>query len=125
MQLALIHAQFEIIHSFRDGNGHIGRILVPVFPYEKKLLSRPMFYLSQYPEAHRILALYERLKAQTLALTRSVYAGRRYCRLPNWYGFATRVRALFRAMLRAAASTPKPSRRRCFVDSCALHRRPE
>ena len=114
VQLALIHAQFEIIHPFRDGNGRIGRILVPLFLYEKKLLSRPMFYLSQYLDEHRteyiarlralkgaqswnewtvfflrtvavqaeanadktrrILALYERLKAQTIALTRSQYA---------------------------------------------------
>ncbi|MBI2317476.1 MAG: Fic family protein [Betaproteobacteria bacterium] len=114
VQLALIHAQFEIIHPFRDGNGRIGRMLVPLFLYDKKLLSRPMFYLSQYFEDHRaeyivrlralngaqawnawtafflraiavqaeangdkvrrILALYERLKAQAIALTRSQYA---------------------------------------------------
>lgn len=114
VQLALIHAQFEIIHPFRDGNGRIGRMLVPVFLFEKRLLGRPMFYLSQYFEAHRaeyiarlrdlngaqswnawvafflralaaqaeangtkargILALYERLKAEAIALTRSEYA---------------------------------------------------
>ena len=51
--LALIHAQFEIIHPFRDGNGRIGRMLVPLFLYEKKLLSRPTFYLSQYLDEHR------------------------------------------------------------------------
>ena len=48
MQLALVHAQFEILHPFRDGNGRIGRMLVPLYLFEKKLLSRPMFYLSQY-----------------------------------------------------------------------------
>jgi len=53
VQLALIHAQFEIIHPFRDGNGRIGRMLVPAFLYEKRLLARPMFYLSEYFEAHR------------------------------------------------------------------------
>jgi len=53
VQLALIHAQFEIIHPFRDGNGRIGRMLVPVFLYEKRLLGRPMFYLSQYFDLHR------------------------------------------------------------------------
>ena len=53
VQLAIIHAQFEIIHPFLDGNGRIGRILIPLFLYEKKLLSRPMFYLSTYLEAHR------------------------------------------------------------------------
>lgn len=53
VQLAIIHAQFEIIHPFIDGNGRIGRILIPLFLYEKKLLSRPMFYLSAYLEEHR------------------------------------------------------------------------
>ncbi len=53
VQLAIVHAQFEIIHPFNDGNGRLGRILVPIFLYEKKLLSRPMFYLSGYFDEHR------------------------------------------------------------------------
>ena len=53
VQLAVVHAQFEIIHPFLDGNGRIGRILIPLFLHEKKLLSRPMFYLSGYLEEHR------------------------------------------------------------------------
>lgn len=53
VQLAVVHAQFEIIHPFLDGNGRIGRILIPLFLYEKHLLTRPMFYLSAYLEEHR------------------------------------------------------------------------
>jgi len=53
VQLAVIHAQFELIHPFLDGNGRVGRILIPLFLYEKKLLSSPMFYLSAYLEKHR------------------------------------------------------------------------
>lgn len=53
VQLAVVHAQFEIIHPFLDGNGRIGRILIPLFLHEKGLLSRPMFYLSAYLEEHR------------------------------------------------------------------------
>lgn len=53
VQLAVIHAQFEIIHPFWDGNGRIGRILLPLFLYYKKVLSTPMFYLSAYFESHR------------------------------------------------------------------------
>lgn len=52
-QLAMVHAQFEIIHPFMDGNGRIGRILVPIFLFEKKMLHRPMFYLSEYLEERR------------------------------------------------------------------------
>jgi Fic family protein len=53
VQLAIVHAQFESIHPFVDGNGRIGRILIPVFLHEKKILSRPMFYLSEYLEEYR------------------------------------------------------------------------
>jgi Fic family protein len=50
VQLAVIHAQFEIIHPFRDGNGRLGRMLIPLFLYQKGVLQRPMFYLSEYLE---------------------------------------------------------------------------
>ncbi len=50
VQLAIVHAQFEIIHPFLDGNGRVGRILIPLFLYEKKMLSSPTFYLSEYLE---------------------------------------------------------------------------
>ncbi len=53
VQLAIVHAQFEIIHPFLDGNGRVGRILIPLFLYEKGLLSSPTFYLSEYLETHR------------------------------------------------------------------------
>ena len=53
VQLAVIHAQFEILHPFLDGNGRLGRILIPLFLYERKLLSRPMFYLSEWLEERR------------------------------------------------------------------------
>jgi len=53
VQLAIIHAQFEIIHPFLDGNGRLGRMLVPLFLHEKRILSRPMFYISSYLEEHR------------------------------------------------------------------------
>ncbi len=53
VQLAIIHAQFEIIHPFKDGNGRIGRLFIPLFLYAKKLLTRPMFYMSEYLESHR------------------------------------------------------------------------
>lgn len=53
VQLAVVHAQFEFLHPFLDGNGRLGRILIPIFLYEKELLSRPTFYLSAYLEEHR------------------------------------------------------------------------
>lgn len=62
LQTAVVHAQFELIHPFEDGNGRIGRILIPLFLYQKRALSQPMFYLSEYLENHRD-EYYQRLKA--------------------------------------------------------------
>ncbi len=53
VQLAIVHAQFEVIHPFLDGNGRLGRILIPLFLFEKKVLHSPMFYVSEYLENHR------------------------------------------------------------------------
>ena len=62
VQLAIVHAQFEIVHPYLDGNGRVGRILMPLFLYEKKMLSSPMFYLSAFLEANRD-EYYSRLQA--------------------------------------------------------------
>lgn len=61
IQTAVVHAQFELLHPFKDGNGRIGRILIPLFLYQKRVLSQPMFYLSEYLEHHRD-EYYARLK---------------------------------------------------------------
>ncbi|MCL2123069.1 MAG: Fic family protein [Desulfovibrionaceae bacterium] len=53
VQLALIHVEFEALHPFKDGNGRLGRMLIPLFLYMRKLLSGPNFYMSGYLEARR------------------------------------------------------------------------
>ena len=53
VQLALIHAEFEALHPFKDGNGRVGRMIIPLYLFAKKLLSSPNFYMSGYLEAHR------------------------------------------------------------------------
>lgn len=62
VQLAILHAEFEAIHPFLDGNGRIGRLLVPLFLVDKKLLATPDFYISAYLEARRD-EYYDRLLA--------------------------------------------------------------
>lgn len=62
LQCAVVHAQFELIHPFKDGNGRIGRLLIPLFLCQKQALTSPMFYLSDYLEGHRE-EYYARLQA--------------------------------------------------------------
>lgn len=50
VQLAVVHAQFEIIHPFKDGNGRLGRMLIPLLLFQRGVLRRPVFYLSEYLE---------------------------------------------------------------------------
>jgi Fic family protein len=62
IQVGLAHAQFETIHPFLDGNGRLGRLLITFLLTEKRLLKKPVLYLSHYFKRHRA-EYYERLQA--------------------------------------------------------------
>ncbi len=53
VKLAIIHAYFELIHPFEDGNGRVGRILIPILLKKYNVLSTPYFYISYYFSKHR------------------------------------------------------------------------
>ena len=53
LKAALAHVQFETIHPFLDGNGRLGRLLIPLLLCEQKALREPMLYLSLYFKTQR------------------------------------------------------------------------
>jgi cell filamentation protein, protein adenylyltransferase len=53
VRAALAHVQFETIHPFLDGNGRIGRLLIPFVIHHEGILSQPLLYLSLYFKQHR------------------------------------------------------------------------
>lgn len=53
IKVAIIHAYFELIHPFEDGNGRVGRILVPLLLKKYNVLTTPYFYISYYLSQNR------------------------------------------------------------------------
>jgi len=60
IQLSILHAEFEALHPFLDGNGRLGRMIIPLFLYQTGIIQQPMFYISAYLEKNRD-EYYERL----------------------------------------------------------------
>jgi len=60
IKMGLAHAQFETIHPFLDGNGRIGRLLITFLLCERRILRRPLLYLSYYFKQNRT-EYYDRL----------------------------------------------------------------
>ena len=53
IQTALAHLEFESLHPFKDGNGRIGRMLITLMLWDKKVISQPHFYISGQLEKNK------------------------------------------------------------------------
>ncbi len=53
VRVGLVHAQFETIHPFLDGNGRVGRLLITFMLCEREILTKPVLYLSHYFKRNR------------------------------------------------------------------------
>ena len=54
VRAAIIHAQFETIHPFMDGNGRVGRMLIPMYLFFQKQIDFPFFFISEALERDKI-----------------------------------------------------------------------
>jgi Fic family protein len=75
LKIGLIHYQFETIHPFLDGNGRIGRLIIPLYLVCKGIIQKPILYLSDFFEKNR------KLYYDNLMLVREKNE------LPQWFKF--------------------------------------
>ncbi|QCE34544.1 Fic family protein [Acetobacteraceae bacterium] len=62
VKITVAHLEFEALHPFKDGNGRVGRMLIPLLLWKEKIITQPHFYISAYFEQHKEEYL-ERMRA--------------------------------------------------------------
>ncbi|MBI2766941.1 MAG: Fic family protein [Chloroflexi bacterium] len=113
---ALAHYQFEAIHPFQDGNGRLGRLLIPLHLQRAGVLDRPLLYLAAYLEKRRDEYVERLLRVSTdgdwtgwvLFFLRGLEASARDAieRVRR----VMEIEARYRSLVAAAAKSPMPLR---------------
>jgi len=96
VRIALAHYQFETIHPFLDGNGRIGRLMIPLYLVSHGVLNKPSLYLSDFFERNR--ASYYDALMQVRTSNNLIHWVRFF--LKGLLETATRGRDLFQQILR-------------------------
>ena len=65
VRIAVAHYLFEMIHPFLEGNGRVGRFMIPLFLVSNGMLDKPLLYLSKYFERNRSLYYENLTRART------------------------------------------------------------
>ncbi|MGR3289878.1 MAG: Fic family protein [Paracoccaceae bacterium] len=53
LKTAIVHAEFEALHPFDDGNGRLGRMLITLMLWDNRILAKPHIFISDYFEQHK------------------------------------------------------------------------
>lgn len=128
VQCALMHEYFEAIHPFIDGNGRVGRLLIPLFLIERRRLSKPLLYLSAFIERHRgdyyDLLNAVRTRGEWLPWVRYFLAGRDRQRPRRHPAGRCRAAAAGNASRETRRQTPRPRPARRTVRQPVHHHPP-
>lgn len=108
IKAGIIHAQFETIHPFLDGNGRLGRILMILYLLDKKIITKPAFFMSEQLEKnkYKYYALLNNLRSETPAWYEwlSFFLDSALSQSDFYIDKLTRIENLFKEMLDFADS---------------------
>lgn len=118
VKAGIAHYQFEAVHPFGDGNGRVGRLLIPLILCAERRLSSPILYLSGYFEAHRseyVAALRKTDKTKDLNVWLKFFLKSVSLQLKDTQVLIDRIKGLHKTIHQSFATSKSPYAAR-FID---------